>query len=300
MAVRAEALSAGALAMILVCASAAQTPAAKAPARTPAKTPSTTPAKQGQAAQSLATKQSVIRKLGEAADKFEGNAYRFVGREKLTQRFYAGRRLRWGKPPEGVTPGMKTREIVSEYGFVSIDAPGGSLREVRRVISVGGKPVKSGKRGLEALAKGATAMSEKDHRKLLEEFESHGLKGVATDFGQLILLFARGGAERFEISYARIEMLGSVAALVYWYRQIDGPESLTIYAEGKPIRQTLRGEIWVDAFEHTPLRITLDSVREDGKVKIRDISYVDYMKSKFGFLLPKRVIHSQYADGNLT
>ena len=77
----------------------------------------------------------LIARLGAEADVFERTAYRVAGLEKLIQTVPDGVRI--GRNLVGVEtklPGY-TREIVSEYGFVSVDEPGGSLREVRRVDS---------------------------------------------------------------------------------------------------------------------------------------------------------------------
>lgn len=234
----------------------------------------------------------MIARLGSEADLFERTAYRIAGIEKLVQtvpdKARVGRTLRG---VETLLPGY-TREIVSEYGFVSMDAPGGSLKEVRRVITIDGhKWAKAGK-SLKALGREMTDTSDKGRQKSLENFESYGLNGFVTDLGQLILLFARGGAARYEFNYEGVVADGTLA---FSYVQLDGNEAVTVFGEAaKPVRQKLHGRIWAQQHTLRPTRISIESVREYDQIPTRDVSTVDYFPSDFGILLPMKIVHQQH------
>jgi hypothetical protein len=86
---------------------------------------------------------------------------------------------------------------------------------------------------------------------------------------------------------------------VYRFEQIDGAGGLTIYSDGKPIRQKLGGEVWVQPADGVPIRIVMDSEHLEGKFKIRDFTLVNYGRSEFGTLLPIMVGRSQFRDQTL-
>jgi hypothetical protein len=246
------------------------------------------------------THKRAVERLGKEADLFERSAHRVAGVETLRQRLPKGTRT--DRSRRGIETGMPevTHEITSDYGFVSLDQPGGSLKEVRIVRKVNGEVWNKGTKGLDSLAEVLTARDEKQKRRLLEGFESFGLRGFVTDLGQLILLFSRGRTSAYEITFDRKEkdaILGPV--LMYKYQQLDGPEALTIYEGDEAVRQKLAGTIWFDAQDYTPLRISLHADREMEHSRIRDDAYVDYRMSRFGFLLPSKVSHYQFVDGKL-
>lgn len=248
-------------------------------------------------AQTTADHQVVFANLGRQADLFERSAYRVVGQERLTQTVPDGVRI--GRGMRGIEtrlPGVK-REIVSQYGFVSLDEPGGSLKEVRHVLTIDGQQWNRKAKSLASLAQEIAATDDKSKHRQLERFEEYGLHGFVSDLGQLILLFARGGAAHYELRYDHID---EDRLWVYTYQQLDGREALTIYGEGKePTRQRMKGRIWVTPATKMPVRISIESEREIEKVLIRDTSIVDYEKSKFGFLLPSKIVHKQYVGPTL-
>jgi hypothetical protein len=243
---------------------------------------------------------AVLARLGKEADLFERSAHRVIGIETLRQTVPDG--VRTGRGPRGILtrlPGF-TREIISEYGFVSLDEPGGSLREIRQVLKVDGLAWSKPGRGLASLADQITASDRKGKQRLLERFEEHGLHGFATDFGQLILLFARGGASRYEIRFDSADMTDPSTLWIYTFQQLDGPQALTIYGEGnEPLRQKLQGKLWFRSTDKAPVRISLDTSRLDANVQIRDTAMVTYAISDFGFLLPEKVLHQQFAGRQL-
>ena len=137
---------------------------------------------------------------------FERNAHRFVGNETLRQTQPDG--TRFGTGPRGITtelPGV-VHEIVSEYGYISSDEPGGSLKEVRLVLTVDGLKWKSGKKDLSDSGGTDRQSDAKNRGHTLESYEDYGLRGFLSDAGQLILLFARHGVEKYEFMFDRSEI----------------------------------------------------------------------------------------------
>lgn len=239
----------------------------------------------------------VIERLGAEADRFERSAHRVAGLETLVQTVpngvRIGRNMRGG---EILLPGY-VREIISEYGFISMDVRGGSLREVRKVLTIDGLKWSKGSKSLKALARDMTAKGDKGRKQSLERFEEYGLTGFVSDLGQLILLFARGGAARYEIQFEKAEDDGKLA---YTYQQLDGPEALTIYGEtADPLRKKLHGRIWVQADTYVPWKISIESLREYDEVPVVDRSTVEYEMSGFGCLLPVRIVHTQHVGKRL-
>jgi hypothetical protein len=229
-------------------------------------------------AQTPEARRNVVERLQREADRFIEQAPQIQASEILTQTR---------------APRIQ-RTIVSSYGFLALQP--GKIREIRQVQVVDGKVIKKQGDPLKALAQSLTAADDKQQRKLLEGFEKHGLKGVAVDFGPVIQMFSAARIQTFEFLFHRMDRLGEGPVAVYRYEQIDGTGSLTIYSEGKPIRQKLRGEVWVRPADGLPVRIVLDSEFEEGKGKMRDVTFVDYGQSEFGTLVPLTVGHRQFHD----
>jgi len=219
-----------------------------------------------------------VERIQQEADRFIETASRIEGKETLTQ-----------------THAPQTqRQIVSEYGFLTLQP--GEIREIRQVELVDGKPAKKRGNALKDLAANLTAAGDEQRRKLLLDFEKHGLQGVAVGFGPLIQMFSTPKMPKFEFIFQRMDHLNGTPVAIYRYEQIDGTGGLTIYSEGKPIHQKLRGEVWVLPTDGVPARIVLDSEFEEGKSKMRDITFVDYGASELGVLLPLTVGHRQFRD----
>lgn len=232
-------------------------------------------------AQTVEARRMVVERIQQEADKFAELAPQIRGREILEQTRAQNVR----------------RQLVSDYGFIALQP--GDIREIREVQLVDGKPVKKHGDALKELAQNLTAADDKRRRKLLENFEKHGLPGVAVDFGPVILLFAGPSIQKFEFTFQRMENASGSSAAVYRFEQIDGAGGLTIYADGKPIRQKLGGEVWVQPADGVPIRIVMDSEHLEGKFKIRDFTFVNYGRSEFGTLLPIMVGRSQFRDQTL-
>ena len=238
----------------------------------------------------------VLERLAAEAAAFEKLAPEVVGQEKLHQRVL--------KPPPRFRPRVgdaatrtpapqwKERDIVSRYG---ISVAGQSLHEIRQVISVDGRTVQDEQRAQETLSKLLTASGDQQKLQALRQLEKYSLGGAATDFGPLLLLFAHGGAERYEFTAAGPRLIGSVPASGYRFKQLDGSEGLTLFA-GQTQKLRMEGEIWISVAPDGPLRITLaSSVPADSSGDSKDVppvreeASVEYVRSPFGALLPSHI-----------
>jgi hypothetical protein len=242
---------------------------------------------------------AVLTRLEREADQFERNAHRYLGVETLEQVQPEGTRFSVSKRGLETKLPAATTVVVSEYGFISSDEPGGSLREVRSILTVNGLKWKRGKKDLNDLATQIAREDAQNRVRTLERFENFGLRGFLQDAGQLILLFARNGTERYEFTFDREASSMAGPAWVYKYRQIDGPAAFTIYGQKKPIRQRLEGEVWLSRGDGLPVRVVMHSNHVVKESQVRDVTIVDYEMSRWGLLLPSRIDHKQYVDGDL-
>lgn len=191
----------------------------------------------------------------------------------------------------------KEHDIVSEYGFAFFSESAGAVHELRQVISVDGKNVGESKKAQDALAKAITAGDDAQKRAMLKAFEKQGLSAAVTDFGQLLLLFTRHGLERYEFTRRPPLMIGYDRALGWAYKQLDGPESLTLFEPSKARHLKVSGEIRVRENDFLPLQITLITQEGDAPKSVREEAAVTYESSKFGTLLPKYVEHREQRNG---
>jgi hypothetical protein len=247
--------------------------------------------------------QKLLDRLAEEASAFEQTAPKLISEETLRQRAQKLNRKRF-RPrveinPAPTGPEWQNREIRSEYTFAYVGNPP-AIHEIRKVIGVDGKIVDSSERALRDLMRILQAGDDKSRKKLLEDFERHGLIGTATDFGQLLLLFARHSQEQYEFYLAGERLLGAEQCIVFTYKQHEGPGVLTIWdAKGRAQPQAA-GEIWVARDSYRPLRITMKSVRGLGPAAVRDEAQTDYTMSSHGVLVPVTVDHREYRNGQLT
>lgn len=201
------------------------------------------------------------------------------------------------RPPR---PTWQTREIRSEYAFASFDGEGGAMHELRQVIAVDGKKVQEQKSAQESLAKIVMASDDARKKLLLKEFEKHGLTGAATDFGQLILLFTPREIVHYEFTYSHMEWRENAAILVFSYRQIDGPEALTLIDARKGDQTSqlaIEGEVWVTEANLAPVRITVTATRGVGADQVREEAEVEYSMSPYGAVLPVSTEHRELRGG---
>lgn len=249
--------------------------------------------------------QQMTSRLAEEASVFARVAPDVIGTEKLRQRAIKLTHRRFhphvvdqSAQPKG--PEWQDRELVSEYGFSTLADNPGALREFRRVLTVDGRDVTKSKDSPDVLAKSILSQDDHAKRKLLEQFEKYGLVGTVTDFGQLILLFEGKNIDQYEFAFAGTRMLAADSVLVFSYRQIDGPERLTVWDGKNTIRQKTSGEIWVRESDGLPVRITLNAVRGLGDQAVSEQAQVDYAMSSYGIILPVSVTHREYRAGVLS
>ncbi|MBM3793217.1 MAG: hypothetical protein FJW31_03940 [Acidobacteria bacterium] len=123
---------------------------------------------------------SILERVSEEAQVFAEKSPRVVGVEQFTQR---GRiapprfRLRKGADPNAA-PGLGYRRtvMVSEYGFGMLKEAPGDIREIRRVISVNGRPVTGNcpASRLE-LSEGMASDADRLNKQMLQDMEANGL-----------------------------------------------------------------------------------------------------------------------------
>ena len=250
--------------------------------------------------------QKMTARLSEEAEAFERLAPQVLGQETLHQRAL--------KPPSHFRPRVgaaaktapaavwQERNILSEYGFAAFGTAQ-SLHELRKVISVDGRKIEDAGKAQDALVKTITANDDVRKKQLLKQFEKYGLVGAVTDFGQLLLLFTRRELERYEFTANGQRTFGDAVALVFRYKQLDGPEALTLIEANKKDeahRLHVEGEIWVRRNDLVPLRITLAASNLEGTTAIREEANVNYALSPYGALLPAQTEHRELRAGNVT
>ena len=249
---------------------------------------------------------AMLERLATEAEAFRRTAPTLLGRETLEQKAHkpAPRfHPRIGKDALSPPPQLwQDRQIVSEYGFVSLPGDQATLHEVRRVISVNGKPAGDPKRAEESLAHVIGLNDEQREVELLKDFEKNGLVGAVTDLGPLLMLFTPQQIQHFEFALKGTQSLGANRALIFRYAQIDGAEPLTIFegtGKGKPRKLRVQGEVWVREDNFLLLRITLAVGEGQGAAAVQEIVSVDYAASPFGCLLPSAVDHRELLGGQL-
>jgi hypothetical protein len=240
---------------------------------------------------------AVRERVQQEATKFAQAGPQVQATETLEQTRLDEKKATRPHRPKDPWPPLIHRKVISRYGFIAI--PGKSLQEVRLVTSVDGKDAKQSAGTLNDLILNLSGADDAQRRKLLESFEKHGLRGVATDCTPMILLFAPDSIQRFEFAFQRTDKIGDTPATVYKYYQIDGPGTATIFAQGEAIHPKLEGELWVRTADQLPMRVTMVSEHEELGRKLHDVIAVDYGWANFGALLPQRVIHRQILGQSL-
>lgn len=227
-------------------------------------------------------------RLPEEAALFAREATKFSSEEKLTQRARQDAEV-------NATAVWKNKVIVSRYGFVSFREAPEALRELRQIELIDGKRSKADK-SLKTVATAITATDERQKRKLLEDFEKAGLTSVATNLGQLLLLFSGRKVQNYDFSFQSQKFVGTDRIMVFTYAQTEGG-GITTYRGKDTMRSKLSGEIWVDG-DYRPLKVTLNSVVEapDKKV-IRQEMEVRYSPTVYPCVLPTLARHREYRNG---
>lgn len=244
-----------------------------------------------------------LLRLAEEAEVFGYVAPKVIGQEKLEQ--VAMEPLpRFRRRAERVEIPYKRREIVSEYGYTNFKDDPENLHEIRQVVSVDGKQVKSRAEARQTLTMGMRGTNDKLKKKMLQEFQSHGLRDAATEFGQLILLFKKRNQETLDFQYLRNDYVGAERAIVLSYAQKETAQGLTVFEGRRAVQHRLKGELWLREQDGVPLRITIGAERQpeksgDKQLVLKYAAAVDYQSSAHGTLLPASVKYNETVDGVL-
>lgn len=225
----------------------------------------------------------------------------FIGRETLNQKELARKHTRFRVGPEaagGIEPMYQTREIVSFYGLGAFKGSPEALREFRESYAVDGGPVEDQTKAREKFAALLTSGDNSAKQASIVEFEKQCLAGSATDFGQLLLLFAKANVEKYAYEFGGDTRLGVDNAWIVQFKQQAGNESLHISDGRKKTAEKLQGEIWVRQGDYLPLRIVLNSTRRHDKNEIRDEAKVDYSVVS-GALLPAALVYRRFLNDEL-
>ena len=193
----------------------------------------------------------------------------------------------------------KRHTVLSQYSFASPREQSRAVREIRQVLAVDGKPVKNN-RGLEAVASSVASGSDKEKLKLLEQWERFGIKTVATDIGQLLLLFSPESIVNYEFRFQTRRFAGNIPVLVFAYSQIDGPGSMTVFKDGAVQKPKLTGEVWVEEQNYRLIRVALHThVPAEKTLLARQDLIVDYAWWPAGCVMPVSALHREYVNGAL-
>lgn len=231
----------------------------------------------------------VLKRLGEQADAFRRLAPSFLSEETLEQRT---------RPPEAGAE-FPVREVVSEYGYAALSSAPNAIHEIRKVISVDGKQAVTLEKARQALTLGLKAPDDKLKKRLLEDFEKHGLRGAATDFGQILLLFSARHQNDYEFQIRGERQIGAERLIVLTYTQKTGESGVTFFVGNAAERQPLHGEISVRRKDLVPLRITMIATQKIKELPIREESTVDYKYDPAGLVLPVSVVVREYIKDEL-
>ncbi|MDX1983004.1 MAG: hypothetical protein SFV51_22225 [Bryobacteraceae bacterium] len=245
-----------------------------------------------------------LLRLAEEAQVFSYLAPKVIGQEKLEQvamepvpRFRArGARLE--------IP-YRRREIISEYGYSTFKDDPSNLHELRQVVSVDGRQLKSRTKARETLTMGMRGDNDKLKKKMLKDFEAFGLREAATDFGQIILLFTQAGQANLDLKFLRNDYIGPERAIVFSYAQKVGEQAMTVFEGRRAVRHQLRGEVWLRESDGLPLRVTIGAEREavksddDKDQVLKYAAVIDYQNSPHGLVLPVAVKYNETLDALL-
>jgi hypothetical protein len=243
-------------------------------------------------------------RVSEEAEAFQRLAPEVLGQETLHQR--AAKPASRFRPRIGADatapPKLEYQErtIVSEYGFTAMS--GGDIHELRQVTSVDGKKIEDVRKAQAALAKAIVANDDARKKVLLKQFEKYGLLGAVTDYGQALLLFTRQNLDRYEFTSKGENWLNGQKVRVFGYRQLEGPEALTVIEEkkGDQVRRLrIEGELWVLRDSFVPVRVILSTSQGAEPDRIKEEASIDYAMSAYGALLPVKTDHRETRGGKV-
>jgi hypothetical protein len=236
----------------------------------------------------------LLRKVADAAARFPAVAVQYVARETLQQKAAATAKTTKHGVRVGGTAAQSVqldqREIVSWYGF---SAPRGAPQAIAEYR----KPAAACT--AEEFQRELRGAGEREKQKLRQDFEKQGLRGTATDFGQLLLLFSKTKQAEYAFSLGSPGRIGADSVQVIRFEQRAGDAALKIAEGRRRIKEPLAGELWVRESDGVPLRITLTSLRRQGDREVRDEARVEYDSLASGVILPAAVVHRRFVDDEL-
>lgn len=245
----------------------------------------------------------MLTRASQEADKFHANITRVVGTETLRQKAARVERRRF-KPRTGNTPlpplQWQQREVISEFGVSVFPEAGNVLHEIRKVQQVDGRQIRKAEEARFSLATDMRNADDRLRRKLLLDFEKHGLLGAATDFTLSLLIFRPESIRNFTFGPTAEKRLGPDEALVTAFRQREGDAQFTVYEGSRTSRSQLQGEIWLRKPDGVPLRVVLVAASSfDPGEAIIDEGATDYFAAGEGYLLPAAVRHRRLRNREL-
>jgi hypothetical protein len=226
----------------------------------------------------------LLSRVADQAEAFRKVAPTMLADETLTQRT---RRA-------GAAADYETHEVVSVYAFGGLPEAPTVIHEIRKVVSVDSKQVTSRSKAREAMTLGLHSADDKLKKKLLEDFEKHGLRGAVTDFGQVILLFSARHQKDYQFEQTGDQVVGVDRALVLKYKQTGGAGGVMVFRGNGAEKQALQGELIVRESDGMPLRVTMTSTLASKDGDTKDTLEVNYIDSGFGCVVPASVQHREY------
>jgi len=238
-------------------------------------------------------------RLAREASKFWQAAPGFVARETIQQRVLVSHRKRTGALDPKHPPEFKSQEIISWYAFSTFHGAPEALREFRRIFEIDGQPVEKEAMARTDFVSDITRGDDDARQRLLDQFEKKTLPGAAADFGQVLLLFTKSNLDKYSFEMAGQSRVGAESALVISFKQVGGSQSLRIVDGTRKVAQRLQGEVLVRQGDYLPLRVNLNSTRQQAKSQIRNEASVDYQVSQ-GALLPASLTYRRFVNDGLT
>jgi hypothetical protein len=237
-------------------------------------------------------------RLASQAQSFAEQLPNLIGTETLEQKSirYATRmRIRVGEAAlKPVPPKIRERRIRSEIGFVLRGNQAPVWSELRKVMDVDGKQVTAPKKARERLAFGLKSDDERERLRMMEEFMSYGLDGLATDYSLTLLLFRFGDIDKMRfVATGASEFIGADRVNAYQFSRADTEAGVTVFDGKQAIKQPLRGTIWLRAGDLAPLKIQLLSRVVQDKTVIDDEGLVEYQLSRYGAVVPRAVLYQR-------
>jgi hypothetical protein len=246
------------------------------------------------------TLSQALNRISEEAELFAREAPLMLSEETLHQKaLRSNGRFRPRVGADALKPVplvYQERLLVSEYGFAPVKEAGGALREMRRVVSVDDKKIESVEKARQTLTFGLKSDDERARKKLIQDFEKHGLIGAAVDFGQILLEFRRRNLGKFDFTMKGQTRSGPDDVQIIGFRQKEGPGELTIYQGNSANRVELTGEIWVRVKDLLPVRVILKTEQKNNGTVTIHTAAVDYDQTPFGPLAPVAVRHQEVVN----